>query len=53
MVQFLNENQEILHSKEIKLVAIGITGTKTETAGFQGEKLLSGPMGAILKLHLV
>ncbi len=44
MVQFLNENQEILHFKEIKLVAKGITGAKTETAGFQGEKLLSGAM---------
>ncbi|MCJ7757744.1 MAG: methylglyoxal synthase [Gillisia sp.] len=45
MVQFLNENQEILHSKEIKLVATGTTGAKTEAAGFQVEKLLSGPMG--------
>lgn len=53
MVQFLNENQEILHSKEIKLVATGTTGAKTEAAGFQVEKLLSGPMGGDAKLHLV
>jgi len=32
LFSFLNENQEILHSKEIKLVATGTTGAKTETA---------------------
>jgi len=53
MVQFLKENQEILHSKEIKLVVTGITGAKTETAGSQGEKLLSVQMGTMPKLHLV
>ena len=53
MVQFLNENQEILHSKEIKLVATATRGAKTEAAGFQVEKLLSGPMGGDAKLHLV
>lgn len=45
MVQFLNENQEILHSKGINLVATGNTGKKVEAAGFQVEKLLSGPLG--------
>jgi len=43
----------VLHSKEIKQVATRITGAKTETEGFQGEKLLSGPMEPMLKLHLV
>ena len=45
MVQFLNENQEALHAKGIHLVATGTTGAKTEAAGFQVEKLLSGPLG--------
>lgn len=45
MVQFLNENREILQSKEIHLIATGTTGAKTETAGFEVEKLLSGPIG--------
>lgn len=45
MVQFLNEHREILQSKEIKLVSTGTTGKKTEAAGFEVEKLLSGPLG--------
>ncbi len=45
MVQFLNENKAILQSKEIKLVATGTTGAKTETAGFEVQKFLSGPLG--------
>lgn len=45
MVQFLNENMEILKAKEIKLIATGTTGLKTEAAGFKVEKLLSGPLG--------
>ncbi len=45
MVQFLNENKEILHSKGINLVATGNTGNKVEAAGFKVEKLLSGPLG--------
>ena len=45
MVQFLNEHREVLQSKHIKLVATGTTGAKTEAAGFEVEKLLSGPVG--------
>ena len=45
MVQFLNENRETLHSKELKIIATGTTGSKTEAAGYQVEKLLSGPLG--------
>ncbi|MGB8704541.1 MAG: methylglyoxal synthase [Gillisia sp.] len=45
MVQFLNENKTILHSKDIHLVATGTTGARTEEAGFEVEKLLSGPLG--------
>lgn len=45
MVQFLNENKEALNAKGIKLIATGNTGNKTEAAGFEVEKLLSGPLG--------
>lgn len=45
MVQFLNEHRELLQAKEIDLIATGTTGLKTEAAGFQVEKLLSGPLG--------
>ncbi len=45
MVQFLNENKEILLAKEINLIATGNTGNKTEAAGFTVEKLHSGPLG--------
>lgn len=45
MVQFLNENRDILHAKNIRLIATGTTGTKTEAAGYEVEKLLSGPLG--------
>ncbi|MDR5590317.1 methylglyoxal synthase [Christiangramia sp. SM2212] len=45
MVQFLNENREILDSKQLKIIATGTTGSKTEAAGYQVEKLLSGPLG--------
>ena len=45
MVQFLNENKEILSSKGIKLIATGNTGLHSEAAGFEVEKLLSGPLG--------
>ena len=45
MVQFLNENKEVLMSKGVRLIATGNTGTKTEAAGFEVEKLLSGPLG--------
>jgi len=45
MVMFLNEFRDILHAKHIKLIATGTTGAKTEEAGFEVEKLLSGPLG--------
>lgn len=45
MVQFLNEHQEILHSKNIKLISTGTTGEKAKRAGFNVEALLSGPLG--------
>ncbi|SDR77920.1 methylglyoxal synthase [Gramella sp. MAR_2010_147] len=45
MVQFLNENREILHSKQLNIIATGTTGSKTEAAGYEVEKLLSGPLG--------
>ncbi|TRO66434.1 methylglyoxal synthase [Christiangramia sabulilitoris] len=45
MVQFLNEFRDILHSQQIKLIATGTTGSKTEAAGYKVEKLLSGPLG--------
>lgn len=45
MVQFLNENKEVLRAKNINLIATGNTGNKTEAAGFEVEKLLSGPLG--------
>ena len=45
MVQFLNENAEILHQNEIELVSTGTTGAKVEKAGFKVDKMLSGPLG--------
>jgi methylglyoxal synthase len=45
MVQFLNEQADILHKKEIVLVSTGTTGKKVEKAGFEVTKLLSGPFG--------
>ncbi|MCK5814914.1 MAG: methylglyoxal synthase [Flavobacteriaceae bacterium] len=45
MVQFLNEHKTILNDKNIHLIATGTTGTKTEKAGFEVIKLLSGPYG--------
>ena len=45
MVQFLNEHADILHRKEITLVATGTTGLKVEKVGFEVHKLLSGPLG--------
>lgn len=45
MVQFLNENRDILHSKNLHIIATGTTGSKTEAAGYKVEKLLSGPLG--------
>ena len=45
MVQFLNEHSEILHKKDVSLISTGTTGAKAEKAGFEVEKLLSGPLG--------
>jgi len=45
MVQFLNENRGTLNSKQLKIIATGTTGSKTEAAGYKVEKLLSGPLG--------
>ncbi|MCM4158843.1 methylglyoxal synthase [Antarcticibacterium flavum] len=45
MVQFLNENKTTLKGKNVHLIATGTTGLKAEAAGFQVEKLLSGPVG--------
>lgn len=45
MVQFLNEYRSVLESKEVHLISTGTTGSKAETAGFEVEKLLSGPLG--------
>ena len=45
MVQFLNEQRDILHRNEITLVSTGTTGSKVEKAGFQVTKFFSGPLG--------
>ena len=45
MVQFLNEQKDVLHRNEIVLVSTGTTGGRVEKAGFQVDKLLSGPLG--------
>lgn len=45
MVQFLNNHKEALQAKNIKLISTGTTGAKAESAGFEVEKLLSGPLG--------
>ncbi|MDG1333459.1 MAG: methylglyoxal synthase [Crocinitomicaceae bacterium] len=45
MVQFLNEQKEILHNNDINLISTGTTGQKVEKAGFTVTKLLSGPLG--------
>jgi methylglyoxal synthase len=45
MVQFINEQEQLLSQSEITLIATGTTGTKVEKAGFKVTKVLSGPMG--------
>lgn len=45
MVHFLSGFREELLKKDISLVATGTTGTHIEKAGFQVDKLLSGPLG--------
>lgn len=45
MVQFLNEQRNVLHRSNITLVSTGTTGSKVEKAGFEVKKVLSGPLG--------
>ncbi len=45
MIQFLMDYKNPLMRKDIKLVATGTTGEKAGKAGFEVEKVLSGPMG--------
>lgn len=45
MVQFLNENRQILEQKCVQLVSTGTTGEKVKAAGFKVYALLSGPKG--------
>lgn len=45
MVQFLNEQKDVLHRKEITLVSTGTTGGRVEKTGFEVNKLFSGPLG--------
>ncbi|MCR9172518.1 MAG: methylglyoxal synthase [bacterium] len=45
MVQFLNEQRDILQRNDIALVSTGTTGSKVEKAGFEVKALLSGPLG--------
>jgi len=45
MVQFLNEQAEVLKRKDISLVSTGTTGLKVEKAGFEVHRFLSGPLG--------
>lgn len=45
MVHFLSGFKEALHRADIELVATGTTGSHIAKAGFEVEKLLSGPLG--------
>ena len=45
MIQFLMDYKAILIQKDIHLVSTGTTGKKAEKAGFNVNKVLSGPMG--------
>lgn len=45
MVQFLNENKDVLMQEDVRLIATGTTGSHAERAGFKVKKMLSGPMG--------
>jgi methylglyoxal synthase len=45
MVHFLSGFRDALHRNDIELVATGTTGSHIEKAGFEVEKLLSGPYG--------
>jgi methylglyoxal synthase len=45
MVHFLSGFRDALHRVDIDLVATGTTGSHIERAGFEVERLLSGPLG--------
>lgn len=45
LVHFLSGYREALMRADVELVATGTTGTHIEKAGFQVQKLLSGPYG--------
>lgn len=45
MVQFLNEHKAVFHQNNITLVSTGTTGKKVKKAGFEVQRLLSGPLG--------
>ncbi len=45
MVGFLNKNIELLHKKNVKIIATGTTGKHAEAAGLKVERVLSGPLG--------
>ncbi|MCH7414280.1 methylglyoxal synthase [Belliella sp. R4-6] len=45
MVHFLSGFKDELLKKDIQLVATGTTGSHIERAGFEVQKLLSGPLG--------
>ena len=45
MVHFLSGFKDELLQKDVSLVATGTTGSHIEKAGFEVEKLLSGPLG--------
>lgn len=45
MVAFLRDYEEVLHQDRIRLVATGTTGTHVQKAGFEVERLQSGPLG--------
>lgn len=45
MVAFLNKHIQLLHQKNVQIIATGTTGKHAEAAGLKVEKVLSGPMG--------
>jgi len=45
MVGFLNKHIDLLHKKNVQIIATGTTGKHAEAAGLTVERVLSGPMG--------
>lgn len=45
MVAFIRDYADFFHQKDINLVATGTTGKHVEKAGFEVERLASGPLG--------